>query len=150
MSTRPSYATLVAAMGGFGPRARSFGVEAAHRQGSARDVAAEVGAGALAGQGRGLAGGFFDFIPEIVKSVPNLMAASGLESAQSFVGTQAALKAQELETQRLKAVGEAKSSSLREWVPWAAIGVGGLAFAGALGYAISRAAAKPAAVRSAA
>lgn len=141
MATRPVYPVLVAVMGAFGPRASAFGREVAgnYIDGySMRGLEADASA-------RGMSGGFFDFIPEIVKSVPNLMSAAGLKSAQTFTQTQAALKEQELETARLKAEGEAKSSALKEWVPWVAIGVGGIAFAGAMAVVISRVGSKPAA-----
>ena len=125
MATRPIYATLVAALGGFGPRARAYAFEGPELE--------------IVGEGRGLGEfNFFDFIPEALKAVggiaqevPAIMAASGMKSAKEQQQLVAALKRQELEVR----LAETKGTEIGAWAPWAAlgaVGLGGLALAFAL------------------
>lgn len=140
MATRAFYPTVLSAMGLHGPRARALAVELMSSPESGREIAFEVAEDPSVRGAAGLAGGFFDFIPETLKAIPDLSAALGLKSAKEFAGVKASLQQQQLQTQRVQAEGEAKASTLREVAPWVAIGVGGLALAGAMAYAISRAA----------
>ncbi len=152
MATRVSYGILVASLGAFGPRAQAFALE-----GPALDAAQELrrsepgsvrvveGEQAVALAGRGMGSSFFDFIPEaikgiasVAKEVPAIEAASGMKSAQSYQAVLASLKELELKTKLVEAEGTASSTSLQAWAPWVAIGVGGLAMAAVVAYAVSK------------
>lgn len=149
MATRAAYPILVAALGGFGPRAQAFAIGGPVVEAAREIIVSEPNTIRVVRSDQAVAqrgpGDFFDFIPaalggigKIGESLPDILASTGLKPAQQLAQDRLLIRAQEIAAQREAAAGTARSASIQAWAPWVAIGLGGVALAIVFAYAVSR------------